>query len=280
MDEIKDIERFSKIGVRRGVVVQVITNNYCNLHCEWCSFLGHVPFSKDSEVISHREKWDMPASEARLFCERFEGHYVNSVHKLLGGETTAMPPEKLYAIIDVFREHGRTLKLLSNGFNILGLDKDYLNKLDFIELNDHGINHDHLVECFRYLKTFYKGKLFRRRQDAHYDLGYAREHCKPGFPCNSFMNPPVLCRGVMYPCCTHPGVELWNNNWEMSDSLKKAGWGLDNPNVANALKNWKNTTPKYVVDQCSYNCWVPRRLSVRVSLKPITLKPNDVIKKG
>jgi hypothetical protein len=279
MEEMETVKRFSRFPIRRGAVVQIITNNYCNLHCEWCSLLCHLPFSKDSEIISHREKWDIPVSEAKLFCERFEGHYTNSIHKLLGGETTAMPSQRLYDIIDVFVEHDRKLKILSNGFNIFGLEKEYLNKLDSIELNDHGINHDHVVECFKYLKTFYEGELVRRTQDEHYNLGEARKHCIPGDPCNSFMNPIVLSRGVMYPCCIHPGVELWNNNWDMSDALRKAGWGLDNPNVASVVANWKNTVPKYVIDQCSNNCWVPRRLNKGVVLKQITLKKNDVIKK-
>lgn len=280
MDEMKNIELFRKITVRRGAVVQIITNNYCNLHCEWCSFMCHQPFSKDSSIISHREKWDMPESEARLFCERFKGHYEESVHKLLGGETTAMPPEKLYAIIDVFNEYGRSLKLLSNGFNIMGLSKDYLKKLDYIELNDHGINHDHVAECFKYLKTFYKGKLIRRQQSEHYDLGKAQETCFPGAPCNSIMNPPVLCRGVIYPCCIHPGVELWSNNWGMSNSLKQAGWSLENPDVADVLKRWKQTIPDYVIESCNSRCWVSRRIKNRPPMHPITLKKNDVVRKG
>ena len=276
---MEKVEVFRKIGVRRGAVVQIITNNYCNLHCEWCSFLCHEPFSKDSKIISHRETWNMPVSEAELFCERFKGHYENSEHKLLGGETTAMPLDNLYGIIDVFVQHNRKLKILSNGFNIMGIDEDYLNKFHAIELNDHGINHDHVVDCLKYLKKVFKGKLLRRAQTKHYNLGYALEHCFPGKPCNSIMNPPVLCQGVMYPCCIHPGLELWDNTWNLRDSLKETGWGLDNPNVAQVLANWKNSMPAYAIDRCTNHCWVSRRTKKIGPLKPITLKKNDVIKK-
>jgi len=102
MGKIEGVKLFRKINVRPGAVVQIITNNYCNLHCEWCSFLCNLPISKDSKIINRRKAWNISTEEAELYCERFKGHYTNSIHKLLGGETTAMPPEKLYAIIDVF----------------------------------------------------------------------------------------------------------------------------------------------------------------------------------
>lgn len=264
----------------RGSVIQIITNNYCNLHCEWCSFLCHIPMRKDSEWVGRREKWDMPASEAELFCERFKGYYEESTHKIMGGETTAMPPEKLYAIIDVFHNNNRRLKLLTNGFNIFGLDKNYLKKFYFIEMNDHGINHKHIMDCHKYLKTFYSGETKIRTVYNHYDLGATRLTCFEGSPCDeSIMRPPMLCRGVIYPCCIHPGTELWNNNWKMSEALKAAGWSLENPDVCKVTENWRETIPAYVMDQCMHNCWIPRRCRQMGRSVRISLKPNDVIKK-
>ncbi len=230
-------------------------------------------------MIHRQEKWEISPDEAELFCERFEGHYTDSMHKFLGGEPTAIPEEKLYEIIDVFVNHKRKIKLLSNGFNLLGLKKSYLTKFSSIELNDHGINHDHVTECFRYLKPFFRGELYSRIQNKHYNLGEARKHCIPSSPCESIMNPPVLCRGVMYPCCVHPSSELWNNDWETREALIEHGWSLDNSHVAEVLVNWEHNLPEKLLLECSNNCWVPRRLNVEVDKQRITLKSNDVIKK-
>jgi len=222
----------------------------------------------------------MSVSEAELFCERFQGHYEESTHKLLGGEPTAMPPEKLYALIDIFHNDDRKLRMLTNGFNIIGLDKDYLNKFDCIELDDHGINHKHIIDCIRHLKTFYRGKIEKRLVVGHYDLEATRRTCLPGNWCWSIMAPPILCRSVVYPCCIHPGMELWNNNWEMSAALKAAGWNLENPDIAKVMSNWVQTLPAYVKDQCSNHCWVPRRCRETGETRMITLKSNDVIRRA
>jgi hypothetical protein len=230
-------------------------------------------------MIHRRQPWEISIEEAELFCKRFKGYYEDSMHKFLGGEPTAIPPEKFYKLIDIFVDHGRKIKLLSNGFNLLGLKKSYLTKFSSIELNDHGINHDHITDCFRYLKTFYKGELYSRIQNKHYNLGEVRKHCVPGVPCESIMNPPVLCRGVMYPCCVHPSGELWNNDWETREALIEAGWGLDNPDVADVLVNWRDNLPLKIYGECNDNCWVLRRVNVNVDKVPITLKHNDVIKR-
>lgn len=263
----------------RGDVVQIVTNNYCNIHCEWCSFLCDHPIRSDSEWLSRRERWEITAEEVELFCTRFEGYYVDSTHKLLGGETTAIPPKKLYAIIDGFQRYDRKLKLVTNGFNIHGLDKAYLNKIGKIELNDHGVNRTHIKDCYNYLKGFYRGDIRRRSQLVHYDLDYARlKTTSGGEMCDSIMNPPTLYQGVVYPCCVLPAVELWNNNWKMREALTDAGWSLQNPSVCEVMVNWETTLPDYVKDQCRNYCWKPRNPAIGHK-KTITLKQNDMIRK-
>jgi hypothetical protein len=221
----------------------------------------------------------MSADDAELFCERFKGHYTESTHKILGGEPTATPPDIFYEVVDVFYNDNRKLKMLTNGFNILGLDPAYLNKFECIEFDDHGINHRHVLDCIRHLKTFYTGKIEKRSVPAHYNLEATRKTCIPGDWCWSIMAPPILFQNVIYPCCIHPGMELLNNNQEMKTSLIDAGWSLDNPDVCTVMENWEQTIPDYVKDQCSHHCWIPRRCSKTGESKIITLKPNDVIKR-
>jgi hypothetical protein len=71
--------------------------------------------------------------------------------------------------------------------------------------------------------------------------------------------------------------DLYNNDKKMEEELTKAGWYLDNPNIINTVKNWKNTLPKYIHQQCRDGCWWPHK-QILGKVK-ITLKPNDVIKK-
>ena len=71
---------------------------------------------------------------------------------------------------------------------------------------------------------------------------------------------------------------LKNNNTEIKDELFKAGWTIHNPKLVNTLRNWRETIPDYVIDQCENNCWRPH-LDVGQGTTRITLKKNDVIKK-
>ena len=217
----------------------------------------------------------MTVEDAYLFCKRYEGHYTDSVHKLLGGETTDMPMDELYSIIDVFAKHGRRLKMLTNGFNLLNMSTRYLNRFESIELNNHGINEDHVKLCERHLSHVYNGEVIMRTQKRHFNLEEAQKHCIIGEPCVSLLNPPVLFRGIMYPCCIHPGLELWNRDTKMSEALLSAGWGVMNPDVAQVVAS--GIIPEYVRKQCSTNCWVPRRIDTKLPKTLITLKPNDVI---
>lgn len=222
----------------------------------------------------------MSPEEAELFCERFSGHYEESTHKLLGGEPTAMPPEKLYALVDVFHNHNRKLKMLTNGFGILGLDESYLNKFECIEFDDHGINRKQVLNCIKHLKTFYLGKIEKRTVATHYNLEATRKTCFQGSWCWSIMAPPILFQGVIYPCCIHPGMELLNNNRDMRMALIESGWSLENPDVCAIMEKWAQTIPDYVKNQCSNHCWIPRRCRKVGETRIITLKPNDVIRRA
>ena len=65
------------------------------------------------------------------------------------------------------------------------------------------------------------------------------------------------------------------NNEHITNELEKAGWTLDNNNILETIKNWKNTLPKFVIDECLNNCWKP--YMNKALSKKITLKKNDKV---
>jgi len=265
-------------------VILVVVNNYCNLHCEMCSAMSHIRLDADSPWIHRRKKWEVSLEEIELFCERLKGFSEKSFHRLLGGEPTALSVQKLYDIIDIFASYNREVHFLTNGFNIMGMDKEYLDKVGLIEFDDHGINKRHIDRCVKYLKRIdYQGEHIIRTQRTHYDLTEARElesnrRIKRKEGCPALMNPPTFSERVIYPCCNGANLEYYNNDTRMREELIARGWTIDNPNLIDVLRNWENHLPDYFKDQCLNHCWQPNvRRGTRAR---ITKKPYDVIKKG
>jgi len=257
-------------------------NNYCNLHCEFCSDFSDKPIDKNSPWIERRTKWDVPLEEVELFCERFKGIALNKYVHLTGGEPTAMPIEKLNAVIDLLDTYHRRIVLLTNGFNVFGVGKEQLKKCAVIKLDDHGINNEHLLDCVKYLNSFTKGNIKHIYTLHHYDLDATRKlainkggHCPRATLLSDIEI--VIKQSVVYPCCAMASFDLYNNDTQMNDELIKAGWTLDNPSLLKTVLNFKKTLPTYVVKQCKEKCWWPHKRILGPT--EITLKPNDVIRK-
>lgn len=252
-------------------------NNYCNLHCEHCGSFDNIPIRPDSPYPHRREKWDLEPDTVQLFCERFDGIGYNDYHRLTGGEPTVMPVDEFAKIIEIFRSNNRPTWMITNGYNLMGIDKEVLNKISVISLDDHGINYAHLLRCVRFLKGFYDGKITRVPVRHHYDFYYAMKHPDNIGPCVDFMKVPSLVKGVIYPCCAFANIEKHDKNTKITEALIESGWTLCNENIVYTMKHWRDTIPDYVHDQCRNNCWRPNfRLGEKVE---ITLKPNDVVSK-
>jgi len=256
-------------------------NNYCNLHCELCSDFSNIPIDPNSPLIERRTKWEIPLEEVELFCKRFDQVGLDKFVVLSGGEPTALPVETFNAMMDVFHRYRRKVIVLTNGYNLFGVSQSALQKASMIKLDDHGINHRHILDCVKYLKTFYRGHIRHIKTLYHYDLAKARklEINKGGHCDRNTLRTKIevlIKQGVVYPCCAMASFDLYNNDLRMEEELTKAGWTLTNPNVLNVVKNWAKTLPEYVIHQCRDGCWWPRKHVGKVT---ITLKPNDVIRK-
>lgn len=255
------------------------TNNYCNLHCEHCTNNCDVPLSSNSENIFRRKKYDCHIEDLILFCERFKGIGESAYHHLIGGEVTMMPPKKVEEIIELLASYHRRMSMQTVGFNLMGIDKDSINKIDLISLDDHGINHQAIEDCEKYLSKFYKGNVNTIIATHHFELTAAMRHpMNKGKRCGLWISDPSFIDSVLYPCCCIPFIMLKNNNTVMRDELYKAGWTIHNPQLIDTLIHWRETIPQYVVDQCENNCWNPH-MDVGQGATRITLKKNDIIKK-
>lgn len=264
----------------RGFIHFVIkTNNYCNLHCEHCSNLCDIPLNPRNENIFRREKWELSIKDLVVFCERFKGIGTSNFHHLTGGEVTMMPTKKVEEIIEVLDSYKRTMSMQTSGYNLMEVDKQSINRIARIELADHGINSDHINSCRRYLKSFYGGKIESIVVKSHWELAAAMHHpINKGKKCHFWVRNPSFMASVIYPCCVAPFIMQKNNNTIMREELMKGGWSIYNEEITETIRNWRNTIPEYVVDQCENSCWRPK-MDVGQGRTRITLKAYDMIKK-
>jgi len=114
----------------------------------------------------------------------------------------------------------------------------------------------------------------------HFELTVAMRHpMNKGKRCDLWMRNLSLVDSVIHPCCNTPWIMLKNNNNTlMRDELVKVGWTIYNDELINTLRNWRETIPEYVVDQCENNCFKPH-IDVGQGATRIALKKYDVIKK-
>jgi len=155
------------------MVLQI--NNYCNLHCEHCTALCDTPLSPKSENLWRRKPWVITDEEATLYCERFKDIDIPETH-WVGGEVTMIPLKKFNKLVNIFDYYKKGIILLTNGYNLFNIDKDILNKIKRIDLDDHGINSLHIDKCRNYLKTFYKGEIKTVYNINHFDLRKSKQH--------------------------------------------------------------------------------------------------------
>lgn len=266
-----------QFGVNDFIHFIIKTNNYCNIHCEHCNNLCDVPLRYDNENIWRREKWELPLSDLELFCKRFEGVGESDHHQLTGGETTFMPIYKVENYIDLLNHYGRKISLETNGYNLLSISKKYLNMIDLIILDNHGINEKLINECKLFLGRHFKGIVQNINVKYHYDLTIIREEERNKEKvCNLWMRDISMLDKVIYPCCVMPYLQVFDNNTKIKDLLIRNGWTIENPGVAEAMKNWEYTVPKYLIDQCYYHCFRPDFRSEKKVY--ITKKDIDIVR--
>lgn len=229
---------------RNRVLVNV--NNYCNLQCFSCAALCHTPMGSNTFRDIPR---DTRPSHLALFLDRIRPRYKNAWIRFVGGEPMMSP--YIEELARVARKLGWKTSILTNGYRLIEYNPFIF---DHIHLDEHGINTETIEQCISYLES----KRFRNYKVSivtrHRDLSIRRSlppqgRCRP-------MKLVTLWQDVVYPCCSMFYVEGWNNHTRGTDLLVEAGWCINNPDLADVLKNWEKTLPKEIFDVvCKPGCW-------------------------
>ena len=59
------------------------------------------------------------------------------------------------------------------------------------------------------------------------------------------------------------------------DSLNKAGWNVNNPNLKDVIINWRDTVPSEVVRMCVLECWRGRKTYESHPVSYLRRKKNE-----
>ena len=237
----------------------------------------HIPIHPDSEHMDRRDKWDVSTETIELLCERFKGIGEGEPHRLAGGEITAMPLDTLEEIVEILYNHDRPVWLLTNGYDLMGLSQRCLDMITDINLDNHGINHEHVLQCHKYLKNKFNRHHGTVNALIHEDWDCARKRVENITlePCGAMMRSPTTYREAIYPCCLSQHTDVMRKDMKSNEILKSAGWTFRNPDIVEVLRNWRTTLPEYVYHKCLNDC--PRPYGDICGTSKITLKPHDVI---
>jgi len=280
-----NMNEFLGISGFKHFVIKV--NNYCNLHCEHCTNFCHLAYNSKHKNMFQRSKWELSIGDLEAFCERFKGIGESDFHHIGSSEPTALPTHKLEEIIDILESYNRKMSLQTNGFGLMNIKKDSINKINKIKLDDHGINSEHISDCRRHLKSFYRGRIESIVVKTHWELTAAMRHplnkgkkCRLWMRTLSFHGSGASGKGsslMIYPCCAMAAIMRITNNVKIRDELITAGWAVKGY-IIEKLRAWREIIPRYVVEQCENNCWFPN-INIGQGGTRITLKKNDIIKK-
>ena len=224
-------------------------NNYCNLECFSCASLCDQPYNNP---------WrDQPRMIDPLNVEKALWYLASvdayEVVTLTGGEPTAADLDTLRHLSRIIRWNKLRVCLYTNGFRLKEIGP---NTFDYIVLDDHGINSEDIKAAIEYLEENRFKNYYVIETKRHRDYGEAlrRSMTSPGVHCWGWLQ-PTLWLDIVYPCCHMAQMEGWGNDTVIRDSLRRHGWTVNNPDLAEVMKDWRNTIPAEVIKKCLFSCW-------------------------
>ena len=233
----------------------ICVNNYCNLRCFSCSNLCDRPFDPRNVYRDRPRKTSLEDFERFLVLT--QDWHPEWPLRYKGGEPT-MDPDHLNKMLSLAKEYGRYNDLLTNGFQFLKIDPFLCDK---IMLDDHGpLNRQLIDKCAEYLEEVKHPNWWRKITDLHYDLDGAREVVWNEFSegprlCKNFMVSITLWEKTLYPCCVLNALEGFDNNPRIGESLREAGWTVDNDDLVKVLEGFRKTLPGEALRTCLFRCW-------------------------
>lgn len=222
--------------------LSILLNRYCNLNCYSCSALGMNP-PRDETTLE----------EIEAFLTNIEGYQINSTVLLTGGEPTAIDHGKLEKICDLIHEQGHKTAILTNGFRLIPVEW-----IDYVVLDMHGINEEDIAKWRTHLKLANRENYDVFDTKWHMDIPYSLEdNITKGARCGSWTTSLTLWKDVIYPCCNLMHMASWDGdiNQILASSLRDAGWNAHNPDLADTIRNWRETLPGEAYRICAIKCW-------------------------
>ena len=224
------------------VRLDIMLNRYCNLNCFSCTALGMNP-SKDETTFE----------EIEAFVINMEGYHPGITFLLTGGEPTAIDHGKLEKICDLIHDHGYKTAILTNGFKLVPVEW-----FDYVLLDRHGINDDDIAKWIKHLEQADHENYEVLETLWHMDLPYSiKDNITKGARCGAWMNSISLWKDVIYLCCNLMHVSAWDGDIDqkLAFNLREAGWTAYNPDLAETIKNWRETLPGDAYRMCTVKCW-------------------------
>lgn len=224
-------------------------NNFCNLNCFSCASLCDKPFNNPWRD----EPRTIDPDEVKIALKQILKYDSFQVVTLTGGEPTATPLSILKRITTIIRIEGLKVCIYTNAYRIKELDPTFF---DYIVLDDHGTNSEDVRAAIEYFKEMRYKDYFVIETKYHrdYDLAFKKPHTSPGVHCWGWLQPTIWL-DVVYPCCHMGQMEGWSNDTVLRDSLRKAGWTIRNPELAEVMRDWRKTIPAEVIKRCLFSCW-------------------------
>ena len=217
--------------------------NYCNLSCFSCGAVGASGLKKEIT----------PIEDVITLLDRLKNWNKESSVLVYGGESTMLSDDYLSLISKTIRNHNRKVATMTNGFRLVDL-----NLFDRIIIDDHGINKEDVKKFLEHIKkTDWSGEYRINHSYYHIDINHARlgDTISKGLRCKNWMINITLWKDVIFPCCVLLSIERWDKDTIISDSLRDAGWSVENPTLAEYIDNWRETLPPEVYKKCLLSCW-------------------------
>ena len=229
---------------------EILVTNICNMKCFSCSTLCDKPFGTNS---FRDEPYKIEPNDLNIFLRRLRGLYPEHWVRLEGGEPTLLDYKTMMELCKICYNNDRKVDILTNGYRLKEYDPYWF---DAIILDDHGTNHQKIIECKKFLESNKYRSYYIHNQKFHYDLDYMRKNnITLGQRCPEWMNTISLYKQVVYPCCVMCYLDGWSNELDITEDLRKASFTISNPDLGHYLKNWRKYLPNSVYKMCSIGCW-------------------------
>ena len=230
-----------------------LTNN-CNLSCDCCSVHADLPIDKQSVYPERRSLYRMKVAEIEKIVSRLDGMGQDDWHRLTGGEPTLYTEDCVDAIDYLYSVGRKNICLATNGMHLMDLPVKTLNKVRWLELDQHGTNAELISKVQKYLREHYENYLRVIKYDMHYDLHFARFHPRNRWYCGHVMRVVKFRDNIIYPCGHFECLTSFRHDTDIQDLLMDHGWTLDHNDVPFLLRNWRETIPLDIFKYC-LSCW-------------------------